>query len=153
MSEVVLVNIASLVACVVLAVVVWLRVKSYFGSLKSNGEPHGKENKESAMKTGDWFDAVINVGIGIFLGVAMAASGSWFVAVLIPLLAAALFFYMSLFDRLIDKVFPSGIRPAHKSKKTRKTPMEKRLSLPLGLVLGIVLAVLGLGDRFLGWLL
>lgn len=153
MSEVVLIIIASLVACVVLAVVVWLRVKSDFGPLKSNGEPHGKENEESAMKAGDWFDAVINVGIGVLLGVAMAASGSWFVAVLIPLLAAVLFFYMSLFDRLIDKVFPSGIRPAHKSKKVRKAPLVKRLSLPLGLVLGIVLAALGLGDRFLGWLL
>lgn len=157
MSEVVLINIASLVACAVLAVVIWLRVKSDFGPLKSNGEPHGKQNKESAMKTSDWFDAVMNVVIGVFLGVAMVASGSWFIAVLIPLSAAVLFFYMSLFDRLfdrlIDKVFPSGIRPAHKSKKTRKTPLAKRLSFPLGLVLGIILAALGLGDRFLGWIL
>ena len=153
MSEVVLINIASLVACAVLAVVIWLRVKSDFGPLKSNGEPHGKQNKESAMKTSDWFDAVMNVVIGVFLGVAMVASGSWFIAVLIPLSATVLFFYMSLSDRLIDKVFPSGIRPAHKSKKTRKNPLAKRLSFPLGLVLGIVLAALGLGDRFLGWIL
>lgn len=153
MSEFVLINIASLVACIVYAVVVWLRVKDDFGPLKSNGEPHGKVNKECDMKNGDWFDAVMNVGIGIFLGMAMVTSGSWFIAVLIPLLAAVLFFYMSLFDRLIEKVFPSGIRPAHKSKKTRTTPLAKHLSFPLGLALGIVLAALGLVDRFLGWFL
>lgn len=153
MSEVLLINIASLVACVVYAVVVWLRVKSDFGSHKSNGEPHCKENEKSAVKAGDWFDAVMNFVIAVLLGAAMSSSGSWFVAVLIPLLAAVLFFYTSQFDRLIDKIFPSGIRPAHKSKKTRKTPLAKSLSFPLGLFLGIVLAALGLGDRYLGWLL
>ena len=153
MSGIVLVTIVSMVACVVLAVVAWLRLKSDFEPLKSNGVPHGKVNEESAMKAGDWFDTVINFGIGVFLAVAMAASGSWFVAVLIPLLFAVLCFYITLFDRLIDKIFPSGIRPTKKLKKVRKVPLVKRLCLPLGLVLGIVLAALGLSGRFLGWLL
>lgn len=149
MSEVELINIASLVPCFVLALVVWFRVKSDFGHLKSNGEPHGKENEESVMKAGDWFDAMLNFVIAFFLGVAMSVSDSWFVAVLIPLLAAVYFFYITLFDRLIDKVFPSGIRPAIKSKEVRKAQMVKRysflLALVLGLVFGIVLAAIGFG--------
>ena len=153
MSEIVLINVASLVACVVYAVVVWLRVKNDFGPLTSNGEPHGKQNQKSAFKTGDWFDAAMNTVIGVFLGLAVVASGSWFIAVLIPLLAAMLFFYISLFNRVIDKIFPSGIRATQKSKKTRKISLAKRLSFPFGLILGVVLAALGLGDRFLGWLL
>ncbi|MDB9743933.1 hypothetical protein OAA91_00230 [Fibrobacterales bacterium] len=158
MPEVVLINIASLVGCAVLIVVIWLRIKSDFGPLKSNGEPHDKQNQTPAIKSGDWFNVVMNVVIGIFLGVTMSASGSWFIAVLIPLSTAVLFFYMSLFDSLIDslidKVFPSGIqKPAHILKKTRKTPLANRISFPLGLVLGIFLTAIGLGDWFISLIL
>ena len=60
---------------------------------------------------------------------------------------------MSLHDRSGKKLLPSGIRPARKPESARKTLLLRRLSLPAGLVLGVVLGSLGLDDYLSGWLL
>jgi|GEM_PF-749713 len=143
---------------VVLAVSVWLRVKSIIKPEQQDSELRGKQIDALVMQSGDWANAAVNVVIGVFLGIVinglvqLISTGLWSVAVLIVVLAAVLFFLESWFDGLFEKVFPSGIRPARKPKKVRKAPLARRISFPSGLVLGIVLAGLGLGDRLLGWL-
>ena len=152
-------SIASTGACVVFAVVVWLRLRSNKESIQQKPEPHREGTNRAVMQSGDWANAAVNVVIGVFLGIVinglvqLISTGLWSVAVLIVVLAAVLFFLESWFDGLFEKVFPSGIRPARKSKKVRKAPLARRLSLPSGLVLGIVLAGLGLDGRILGWIL
>lgn len=49
-------------------------------------------------------------------------------------------------DRLGIKLFPSWIRPARKPERVRRIPLLWRLSLPAGLVLGVVLAGIGTND-------
>lgn len=144
--------------CVVLAVSVWLRVRSINKPEQQDSELRGKRSDPLVMQAGDWANAAVNVVVGAFLGMAinglvqLMSTGFWSVAVLIVVLAAVLFSSALWFDGLVEKVFPSGIRRARKSKKVRKVPLARRLSLPSGLVLGIVLAGLGLDDRLLVWL-
>ncbi|MEH6557060.1 MAG: hypothetical protein V7708_04635 [Oceanicoccus sp.] len=155
----IILSIASTGICVVLAVSVWLRLRSINKPEQQDSELHGKRIDALVMQSGDWANAAVNVVIGVFLGIAinglvqLISTGLWYVAVLIVVIAAVLFFFESRLDGLFEKVFPSGIRAARKSKKVRKAPLARRLSLPAGLVFGIVLAGLGLDDRLLGWLL
>ena len=155
----IILSIASTGICVVLAVSVWLRARSINKPEQQDSELRGKRVDALVMQSGDWANAAVNVVIGVFLGIVinslvqLISTGLWSVAVLIVVLAAVLFFLESWFDGLFEKVFPSGIRPARKSKKVRKTSLARRLSLPSGLVLGIGLAGLGLDGRILCWIL
>lgn len=154
----IILSIVSTGICVAWAVFVWLRVRTINKPEQQDSELRGKPIDALVMQPGDWANAAVNVVMGVFLGliinglVQLISTDLWPAAVLIVVLAAVLLFLDSWIDVLFEKVFPSGIRPAHKSKKVRKAPMARRLSLPSGLVLGIVLAGLGLGDRILGWL-
>jgi hypothetical protein len=55
-------------------------------------------------------------------------------------------------DKLLDRLFPIGVRPAPKPQTSGRTPLPRLLSLPAGVVLGVVLARLGLDDTILGML-
>lgn len=111
------------------------------------------------MQATDWINAVINVVIGGLLGVAveglarLITTALWTLAVVIPLLAVVLFFCMTLFDTVVDWFFPSGIRPARKPHMSRRLPLARRLSLPVGLVIGVVLAKLDVANSVIGWFL
>ena len=126
------------------------------GIVRPNSEAGGKRTEETVMQAGDWIYAMVNVVVGVFLGVVieglvrLMTTAFWPVAVLILLPSAALFFFESLFDGLVDRVFSRGIRPARKPQTGNRTPL--RLSLPTGVVLGVVFARLGLGNRLLGWI-
>jgi len=149
--------IAATFVCVVLAVVVWMRV-----------DPNGKRGKQDSrsgdqrigallIKAGHCAMAAVTFAVGILLGVAINGlaqlifAGAWVAAFNIVVLAASLFLIVLLHDRLGERLFPSGIRPARNAKKVPK-PLARRLSMPAGLVLGVVMASLGLDDRFLVWL-
>jgi hypothetical protein len=155
----IILSIASISICVVLAVSVWLRARSINKPEQQNSELCGKRVDVLVMQSGDWANAAVNVVIGVFLGIVinglvqLISTGLWFVAVLIVMLAGVLLLLESWFDDLFEKVFPSGIRPVRKSQKMRKATLTRRLSLSSGLVLGIVLAGLGLDARILGWIL
>ena len=140
------------------AVFVWLRVRTFSKTEQQDVELRGKPIDALVMQSGDWANAAVNLLMAVFLGIIISglvqliSTDLWPAALLIVVLAAVLLFLESWVDVLFEKVFPSGIRPGHKSNKVRRAPTARRLSLPSGLVLGIVLAGLGLGDRFLGWL-
>jgi hypothetical protein len=57
---------------------------------------------------------------------------------------------MVVFDKLFDRLFSIGVRPARKPQAQGRTPLPRLLSLPAGVVLGVVLARLGLATTILG---
>ena len=67
-------------------------------------------NERRKMQAGDWFNAVVNLMIGVFLGMAidgllqLATTAVWPLAVIIPLLFAGFFLIVLLFEKLIDLV-------------------------------------------------
>lgn len=104
------------------------------------------------MQVGDWFNAAFNLAIGVLLGsaadglVQLATTASWPLAVIIPLLFAGVFLFSWALDAVTDRLFIIGVRPAHRPKEDGRTPLPRLLSLPVGLVLGVVFARLGLDD-------
>lgn len=149
--------IASVFFCAVMAGVVWLRVKPSDKLDKQVTELRDRRTAALLTQAGQWASFAVNVVIGVLLGVAINGlvqlmfTGAWVAVFNLLMLAAALFLIVFLHKRLGDKLFPSGIRPARKPEKVRKTPLMRGLGLPAGLVVGVVLASLGLDDWLLGW--
>src|SRR6056297_627847 len=141
--------IASVFFCAVIALVVWLRVKPSDKLEKQASELRDQRAAALLTQAGHWASFAVNVVIGIFLGVAVNGliqlmfTGAGVAVFNLLMLAAALFLIVFLHDRLGEKLFPSGIRPARKAKTARKKPLMRRLGLPAGLVVGVVLASLG----------
>lgn len=112
-------------------------------------------SERRSMQVGDWFTAAINLVIGVLLGsaadglVKLATTAFWPLAVVIPLLLAGVFLFSWVLDVLTDRLFTIGIRPARKPKQEGRTPLPRFLSLPVGVVLGVAIARLGLDDRIL----
>jgi hypothetical protein len=61
-----------------------------------------------------------------------------------------LFAFDGLIGRLTERVFPSGIRPSQSPQKKRRKPMTRLISLPAGMLLGVILAQFGLTQTILG---
>lgn len=135
---------------------VWLLVRANSQHSASSGKSLGEL---SDMRIIDWFNTAVNIGLGVLLGVVIVGlvqlitTGFWLIAILIPIIGAGLLLFDGLFNGLVDKIFPSGIRPARKSPVRRRAPLPKRLSLPVGIVVGVALAQAGLGDKLLGIIL
>ena len=113
-------------------------------------------SERRSMQIGDWFTAAINLVIGVLLGsaadglVQLATTAFWPLAVVIPLVFAGVLLFSWVLDLLTDRLFAIGVRPARKPKEEGRTPLLRLLSLPVGLVLGVALARLGLDDTILG---
>jgi hypothetical protein len=69
-------------------------------------------------------------------------------ALILLVLGGGFFLFLILQEKLFDRLFPTGIRPAQNPRPEAPKPLVRVLSLPLGLIVGVVLAVLGL-DRAL----
>ncbi len=101
------------------------------------------------MRAGDWFHAAVNLLLGALLGSAatglaqLLVAGAWALALIVTLLAVAMFLIVLASDWLLDRLFGIGIRPAHDAQEQRK-PLLRLLSLPAGFLLGIALALLGI---------
>ncbi len=108
------------------------------------------------MQAGDWANAAINAAIGVLLGsaadglVQMATTEFWPVALIITLLSVGLFFLVVLSDKLLDRLFSIGVRPARHPRAEGRKPLLRVLSMPAGFVLGVVLARIGLDGAILG---
>ena len=105
-------------------------------------------SKRRKMQVGDWLNAAINGVIGVLLGsvvyelVQLVASGAWLMAVILVLLGGGLFLFMVLHDKLFDRLFPIGIRPARNPQPESPKPLLRVFSLPLGCILGVGLAAM-----------
>ena len=138
--------------CVVMALVVWSRLKPDATPDKQESEVRAQRAAAVFAQAGHWASSAVNVVIGVLLGVVINGlvqlmfTGAWAAVVNIAVLSAILSFIVFLHDFLGKKLFPSGMRPAREPEKARKQPLLRRLSLPIGLVLGVVVASLGLDD-------
>ncbi|MEQ5814214.1 hypothetical protein J3362_01755 [Marinobacter sp. NFXS11] len=144
--------------CVVMALVVWSRLKPDAKPDKQESEVRARRAAAFFAQAGHWASSAVNVVIGVLLGVAINGlvklmfTGAWAAVFNIAVLSAVLFFIVFLHDRLGKKLFPSGIRPACGSEEERKTSLVRRLSLPAGVVCGVFFTSLGLGDYLSVWL-
>jgi len=148
------------VACLTFAVGVWLFVRTELKTDRTEsvgtGSGSGRTKERRRMQAGDWFNAAVNLLIGLLLGsfvdglVQLVTTGLWLSAVIITLLFGGLFLFMWVFDKVTDPLFSIGVRPAPKPQVKGRTPLLRLMSLPVGVLLGVVLARLGLDDKILG---
>lgn len=107
------------------------------------------------MQFDDWFYSGINVLAGMFLGFAvnglvqLATSAFWPVAVIIALAFAVIFLLELIFGKLTDGLFLSKITDVRHVNKLERKPLLPIMSLPVGILFGVVLARLGLDDTIL----
>jgi hypothetical protein len=106
----------------------------------------------------DWINAVFLLAVGLFLGLAvdamsqLSALAFWSVALMSVALFGGMVVFSEALDRVIDAIFPSGIRPPRSPKPQGPRPLPLLLSLPAGVVLGMILGSLGLGATIRGLL-
>ncbi len=118
----------------------------------------GRNPERRSMHIGDWVNAAALFVVGLFLGslvedLVQLATTDWPFAVFIVVLFAGLFFFVWIFDKLFDRLFPIGIRPSRNPQDNKRKPVPLLVSLPAGFLLGIVLAMLGLDDMVLSVIL
>lgn len=98
------------------------------------------------MQFEDWFDTGIKVLIGMFLGFVtdtlaqMATTAFWPVAVIL----AFIFLFELIFDKLTDRLFLSKVRESNHANRRGSKPLLRKMSLPAGVLFGVVLAELRL---------
>ena len=112
------------------------------------------------MSSEDWLTAGFNVAIGLFLGLALnglwqlVANGSWLLAAVALAMgvgaALALFLFEGLAARLTRWLFPGGVLPAPPAAGKARRPVLRLVSLPVGILVGVVLARFGLTETILG---
>jgi hypothetical protein len=154
--------ILSTVVCLAIAAGVWLILKKSRVTGQAGSRPIGRQvgnaEERRSMELGDWGSAAFNVVLGVVLGVLinnlakLLTTTLWPLAAAIPIFFAGVFFIEWVSDRLLDRLFPSGIRPASPPRPKRRKPLPRLLSLPVGVGIGIALAQLGFGDQILGLL-
>jgi hypothetical protein len=112
-------------------------------------------SERRSMDGEDWLSAGFNVVVGLFLGLALngllqiVVTGFWPVAAIMVVLALGFFLVYWLFEGLIVRPFFSGVRRDQGTLPEGKKPLGRLASLPLGLVLGFLLAQLGLTGTIL----
>jgi hypothetical protein len=98
----------------------------------------------------DWFDAVAFLAVGLCLGLALDGlleldgATFWVAALAIPITFWGLIAVAGVADRLIEKIFPLGIKPARAPQPKERKPLAVLFSLPAGVIAGMAAARLGL---------
>lgn len=112
-------------------------------------------NDRRKMHIGDWLNVIAFLGIGFFLGLALdrllLLQGAlfWITAIGIPILVWAVIAATNVFNGLIDRIFPSGIKPARDPRTDERKPLAVLLSVPVGIVVGFAGGHFGLAELFL----
>ncbi len=160
MTEFIVISLIFVIACVIMAISVWLITKSKMKPDKAisnlNGELNDDVGKRRSMHIGDWVNVLVLAILGVLLGVVFDAllglltTAFWPVAIIIPLLFLSLLLFSGLLDKMVDCIIPSGIRPARKQQKVIRKPLLIILSFPIGFVLGFILSRIGYSDTILG---
>lgn len=102
------------------------------------------------MQLGDWFNGAALLAVGFFLGLALdgmidlVGTSFWPLIILLPVLFGSVFVFGQMFDGLIERFFPSGIKPAKGAQRKERMPLALVLSLPGGVVLGVIGGQMGL---------
>lgn len=108
------------------------------------------------MEAEDWLSAGFNVVVGLLLGLALngllqlVVTGFWLLAAIVLIITLGFLLVHWLFDGLIVRPFFSGFLREQGLQPEGRTPLGRLLSLPAGLVLGVILAEFGLTKAILG---
>jgi hypothetical protein len=93
--------------------------------------------------------SVINLGFGLIIGILLHALFNLFVTnwitgmfavILSAILLLGLFVIETIIDWLFERIFPSGIRASHRTTPKKPKPLLRRLAMPVGFALGLLLA-------------
>lgn len=107
------------------------------------------------MQMGDWFNGAAILAVGFFLGLAINAivpligTPFWPVALLIPILFGGIFLFDAVLDGLFARIFLRGVQPARQQQAKERKPLALLLSLPVGILTGVIGAQFGLGELLL----
>ncbi len=105
------------------------------------------------MNIWDWANSATNLVVGLLLGwaayglVGLMTTAFWPLAIIIPVLFLGVLLLDSALNAVSEKFFPGGVK---RPRIPRQKPLGRRLSLPLGLAIGLVVAWLGLDLPILG---
>lgn len=106
------------------------------------------------MISGDWTNAALLLAVGFFLGLAgsnmvkLLGTPFWPLVILIPALFGGVVLFDMLLDRVVNRILPSGLKPATQPKTKERKPLALLFSLPAGFLIGLIGATLGL-DKIL----
>ena len=70
--------------------------------------------------------------------------GFWATAAIAARIIAGFFLFMEVTDKILDRLFTIGVKPSSVQYPQRRHPLLRRLSLPGGFILGLMIAMLGL---------
>ena len=104
------------------------------------------------MTLWDWFNAGALALVGLFVGMALGglielvAMGAWLLALILLVLGAVMALIVFASEWLSDRLFGIGIKPA---RNPTPKPRLRRLSLPAGIMVGLILHAMGLSGPIL----
>lgn len=151
--------LAFVLIALTITLAVWIVMENNLGTdaagLEQDCGDEGGAKKSDSMTMTDWINAVTSVVVGVFCGIAalyllqLVMSGFWPLAIIVVVFILVFLAFDGLLDRLFEKVFPSGIRAVRKPAASRRSPLLRRLSLPVGITIGLALAWFDLADVLL----
>lgn len=104
----------------------------------------------------DWLNSAGLCLVGLYLGLAVQSmlqlvgtAFFWPVLIFCIIMWVAMLLFANVFDWISDRIFSNGIKPAKNPSAKERKPFALLLSLPLGIVTGVILAELGLRDTLL----
>ncbi len=109
-------------------------------------------NGRRKMRTRDWIYSSMYVAVGLLSvltaeGLAMlVVTECWPLVLVVPILIASPVLFEKVFKELIDWVFPRNATSPRGPDSNGDTPVVRLLSLPFGVALGVVFALLGWTD-------
>lgn len=108
------------------------------------------------MVLGDWFNSAGLCFVGLYIGLLAHGMSQlfgtalfWPMLIFIVIMWGGMSLSYNAFERVFDRIFPSGTKPAKNPSAKEPKPFAVLLSLPFGLALGAILAELGLADTLL----
>ena len=107
------------------------------------------------MQLFDWVIAAGLLAVGFYLGLAVGALlqldgfAFWFTIIYVFIPFGFVFLFIYFMDDLADRIFSGARKPAHLKHTQKRKPLALLLSLPIGLVVGVIGSQVGLTEFFL----
>ena len=108
------------------------------------------------MVLGDWLNSAGLCFVGLYIGLLAHGMSQlvgtalfWPMLIFIVIMWAGMSVSYNVFERVFDRIFPNGIKPAKNPPAKERKPFSLLLSLPFGLALGAILAELNFADTLL----
>ena len=108
------------------------------------------------MVLSDWFNSAGLCIVGLYLGLVVHGMSQligtalfWPILFIIVIMWGTMCFFDNIISGVFDWMFPNGIKPATGPPTKERKPLARLLSLPSGIVLGVIFAELGLRDTLL----